>query len=315
MTYSKQFPFETIVVATDFSEQSSSALRYAQAIALCHGAKLVLVHVIDPIGYAFPTGVPSSLSADQAALKELNRVEEQLRADGIPVHSVVETGDICDLILQTIRDDGGDLLVLGTRGKTEVGRAALGAVARQLLTKANCPVLTVTPDVEPLMPWAGKWRTVLLATDFSACSLSALTAAHRIAHVQLTVLHSAAAQSDAERRHHLERLRFLAPMNESHTVPVEHVVTTGEAGPVIVDFVLKHQVDLVVLGSPATTLSEEDMQTSTVLQVISGVHCPVLCVPVPCQEKKTTTSATKAERKEIRVLEKDMATVPQAPFS
>ena len=310
MTCSKQFPFETIVVATDFSEQSSSTLRYAQAIALRHGAKLVLVHVIDPIGYAFPTGVPSALSADQAALKELNRVEERLRADGIPVHSVVETGDICELILQTVRDDGGDLLVLGTRGRTGLGRAALGEVARQLLAKTECPILTVTPDVEPLMPWAGKWRTVLLATDFSACSLSALTAAHRIAHVQLTVLHSAAAENDVERRNQLERLRFLAPMNESHTVPVEHIVTTGEAGPVIVDFVLKHQVDLVVLGSPATMLSEEDMQTSTVLQVISGVHCPVLCIPVPRQEKESATLATETEGVETRALEKDMATFP-----
>jgi len=137
-----------------------------------------------------------------------------------------------------------------------------------------------------------------------------LTAAHRIAHVQLTVLHSAAAENDVERRNQLERLRFLAPMNESHTVPVEHIVTTGEAGPVIVDFVLKHQVDLVVLGSPATMLSEEDMQTSTVLQVISGVHCPVLCIPVPRQEKESATLATETEGVETRALEKDMATFP-----
>ena len=35
MASSKQFPFETIVVATDFSENSSATLRYAQAIAVC----------------------------------------------------------------------------------------------------------------------------------------------------------------------------------------------------------------------------------------------------------------------------------------
>lgn len=300
MTCSKQFPFETIVVATDFSQKSSSTLRYAQALACRHGAKLVLVHVIDPIGYAFPLGMPSSLSADQAAREELNRVEEQLRKDGIPVHSVVETGDICDLILQTVRDHSGNLLVLGTRGKTGAGRAALGAIARQLLAKTECPILTVTSDVEPLMPWAGRWRTVLLATDFSPCSLAALTAAHRIAHVQLTVLHSSAAESDIERRNHLEQLRFFAPMNESHTVPVEHVETTGEAGQVIVDFVSKHAIDLVVLGSPETMLSEEDMQTSTVLRVISGVHCPVLCIPAPRQG--TSASGTESVE-EAAVLE------------
>jgi nucleotide-binding universal stress UspA family protein len=311
MASSKQFPFETIVVATDFSENSSATLRYAQAIARLHGATLVLVHVIDPIGYAFPKGVPRSVPADHAVREELNRIERQVLSQGIPVHSVVETGDICELILQTVHDHGGNLLVLGTRGKTGLARAALGAVARQLLARTECPILTVTPDVEPLMPWAGRWRTVLLATDFSSCSLAALTAAHRIAHAQLTVLHCSAAENDVERQIHLERLRFLAPMNESHTVPVEHVVTSGEAGKVIVDFALKHPVDLVVLGSPATILSEEDIRTSTVLQVISGVHCPVLCIPVPRQEKKSTTSATKAAREEAAAPEKVKMTGPQ----
>jgi nucleotide-binding universal stress UspA family protein len=259
----------------------------------------VLVHVIDPIGYAFPTGGPSALSVDQPARAELNRVEEQLRAQGISVHSVVETGDICELILQTVRDHGGDLLVLGTRGKTAVGRAGLGAIACQLLAKTEVPILTVTPDVEVLIPWAaGKWRTVLLATDFSTCSLAALTAAHRIAHGLLTVLHSSVTESDTEHRGHLEQLRFLAPMKESHTVPVEHIVTTGEAGQVMVDFVLKHQIDLVVLGNLATMLSEEDMHTSTVLQVISGVHCPVLCIPAPRERGKSTTPAIESEREE-----------------
>ena len=314
MTVSKQFPFETIIVATDFSEKSSSTLLYAQAVARRHGAKLVLVHVIDPIGYAFPKGVPSSLSADQAAREELHRIEEQLRIQGIPVHSVVATGNISELILRTVRDYHGDLLVLGTRGKTGAGRAALGAVARQLLAKTECPILTITPDVEPLMPWAGKWRTVLLATDFSPCSLAALSAAHRIAHVQLTVLHSAKTDSEVERRKNLERLRFLAPMNESHTVPVEHIVTSGDAGQVIVDFALKHQVDLVVLGSPSTELSEEDMRTSTVLQVISGVHCPVLCIPVVRQKSRSAGPAAQT-RPEGAVTDSAMAEFKGKPSS
>jgi Universal stress protein family len=72
-------------------------------------------------------------------------------------------------------------------------------------------------------------------------------------------------------------------------------VTSGEAGPVIVDFALTRQVDLVVLGSPATMLSEQDLETSTVLQVISGVHCPVLCIPTSRQEKNRTELATESE--------------------
>jgi nucleotide-binding universal stress UspA family protein len=279
MPISRQFPFETIVVAMDFSSKTSATLRYAQAIAQLHGAKLLLVHVIDPMAYAFPTGVPESLAADAAAREELARIEEDMRRQGIGVRSVVETGDICERILQCVRDYKGKLLVLGTRGKTEAGRVALGTIARQLLAKATCPILTVTPDAEALLPWAGQWRTVLLATDFSLASLCALFSAHRIAHEQLVVLHSSASKSKKEREVLLERLRFLAPFNESHTVPVEHFIDSGEPGEVIAKYARESHADLVVLGSPSRVLSEKDLPSSTVLQVISNVSCPVLCIP------------------------------------
>lgn len=279
MTVSHQFPFETIVVTMDFSAKSSATLRYAQTIAQIHGAKLLLIHVIDPMAFAFPNGVPESLAADQAAREELARIEEETRKRGIGVHSIVETGDICDQILQCVRDDKGKLLVLGTRGTTEAGRVALGTIARQLLAKAPCPILTITPDAESLLPWAGQWRTVLLATDFSLASLCALSSAHRIAHEQLVVLHSSDAKTRNERGILLERLRFLAPFNESHTVPVEHFIVTGEPGEVIPKYASELRADLVVLGSPSRVLSEKDIPSSTVLQVISNVSCPVLCIP------------------------------------
>jgi len=296
MTQSQQFPFETIVVAMDFSVKSPASLLYAQAIARLHGSKLVLVHVIDPIAYAFPLGAPSSLTANDSAREELDRIEKDARKQGITVHSVVETGDICDLILQTIRDYNGKLLMLGTRGKTEAGRVALGTIARQLLVKSPCPILTVTPDVEALLPWAGQWRTVVFATDFSAASLYALLSAHRIANKQLLVLHSSLTKNDHERDACLERLRFLAPFNESHTVPVEHVVASGEPGRIIAEFARKCHADLIVLGAPTRILSEEDLPTSTVLQVISGVSCPVLCIPSAVESSDTELLQKAAEQ-------------------
>jgi nucleotide-binding universal stress UspA family protein len=169
--------------------------------------------------------------------------------------------------------------VLGTRAKTGIGRAALGAVARRLLAKATCPVITVPPDSEEHLPWAGHWRHVLVATDFSAASLSALGHAQRVAYEQLMVVHAPEHVNDQDCHRYIEQLRFLAPMNESHTLPVEHVVSPGEAGRVIAEHAKKFDADLVVLGSPAVELAEEDFHTSTVLQVVSQVDCPVLCVP------------------------------------
>lgn len=271
--------FGTIVVATDLSGAASTAVRYAQAIARLYESTLVIVHAIDPVGYAFPDGAPEFAAADHAAREELRRIEEETRLEGIPVHSVMETGVIYERILQATLDHHADLLVLGTRAKTGIGRAALGTIARQLLARATCPVLTVPPDAEAHMPWAGRWRYVLVATDFSDASLLALGCAHRIAHAQLVTLHIPTSCSEREREDSLERLRFLAPFNESHTVPVEHVIAEGDAAALIAENARKFGTDLIVLGSPENELAEEDFQSSTVLRVISSVTCPVLCVP------------------------------------
>ena len=279
MNTSNRLQFNTILVATDFTATGSSALSYSQAIALRHKSALVVVHVIDPVSYAFPEGIPDYAAADQAAREELRKIEEETRQHGIPIHSMVETGIVFERILQATQDHHGDLLVLGTRAKTGIGRAALGAVARRLLAKAPCPVLTVPPNSELHLPWAGHWRNVLVATDFSAASLSALGHAQRVAYEQLMVVHAAddSVQNDCKR--YIEQLRFLAPMNESHTLPVEHIVSTGEPGKVIAEHAQHFRADLVVLGSPGFELAEEDFPSSTVLQVISQVDCPVLCVP------------------------------------
>jgi nucleotide-binding universal stress UspA family protein len=88
-------------------------------------------------------------------------------------------------------------------------------------------------------------------------------------------------------------LRFLAPFNESHTVPVEHIVAAGDAGERIVEYARKFAVDLVVLGSPEGELTEQDLYTSTVLQVVARIGCPVLCLKPPTlADSKTQVALT-----------------------
>lgn len=60
---------------------------------------------------------------------------------------------------------------------------------------------------------------------------------------------------------------------------MEDIVTAGEVGQVIAEHADRVQADLIVLGSPIDELRDEDFETTTVLQVISNVSCPALCVP------------------------------------
>jgi nucleotide-binding universal stress UspA family protein len=206
-------------------------------------------------------------------------MEEETSALGIPVHSVIESGIVCDRILDVINEHHAELLLLGTRAKTEAGRVALGTVARQLLARSRCPIMTISPDALSSLPWAGCWRRVLAATDFSPASVRALQCAHQVALRQLVLLHVRQGEHGPEDARCRERLRFLAPFNESHTVPVEHIVAFGSSGKLIAEYAEKFGADLVVLGSPENELAEENFATSTVLQVISKVKCPVLCLP------------------------------------
>lgn len=274
-----RFRFEAIVVAGDFSEYPSSALRYAEAISKVHGSRIIVAHGIDPVGYAYTHGEPETIRRDKAAHEELTRIEDETRRHGIPVHSASESGIICDRILQSVIENHADLLVLGTKATTQTGRTALGIVARRLLARTPCPMLMVSPECEAHLLSAGVWRKVLAATDFSIASLEALSYAHRVAYERLMVLHAEPCPESSGSNSCLERLRFLAPFNESHTVPIEHLVLTGNPGRVIADHANKLHADMVILGSPTDELTEEDFCSSTVLQVVSRARCPVLCVP------------------------------------
>jgi nucleotide-binding universal stress UspA family protein len=271
--------FKTILVATDLTHSGSCALEYAKKIAQLHKSTLVVVHAIDPAGFAFPEGLPRMPANDQAAREAVRKIEEETRAQGIEVHSLIETGLIYERILQAAADHRADLLVLGTRAAARAGRAALGTVARRLLASAPCPILTVPPAASANLTHVGRWERVLVATDFSAASLSALGHAQNITGGQLIVVHATADSGRERHAHHLERLRFVAPFNESHTLPVEHIVAEGEAGPIIAKEANRLRADLIVLGSPLNELTDEDLQTSTVLQVVAEASCPVLCVP------------------------------------
>lgn len=279
LTGARQFPFKTIVAATDFSAESSAALRCAQAIARRQHAMLLLVHVIDPVGYAFPEGTPPSLNRDAAAREELARIEAEVRRNGIPVHSHVETGLVCERILLSLRDHKAALLVLGTKAITGAGRVALGKVTRELLAHSPCPILTVGPD-DPSQPRDYScWNNVLAATDFSLASLSALHYAQSVAGSHLIVLHSARCGRHLECPNCLERLRFLAPFNEMHGLPVDHVVTGGDAATMIIDAAERLSPDLIVLGAPSPAHRDQSFESSTVVRVISQVPVPVLLVP------------------------------------
>jgi nucleotide-binding universal stress UspA family protein len=90
--------------------------------------------------------VPASLAAEKRGFgedlgDELNRMaipDQQIRAE-----RRLEEGDPVTHILRVARETSCDLIVMGTHGRTGLGRLVMGSVAEQVVRKALCPVLTV----------------------------------------------------------------------------------------------------------------------------------------------------------------------------
>ena len=77
----------------------------------------------------------------------------------------------------------------------------------------------------------------------------------------------------------MTRLRLLAPFNESHTLPVEHLVASGVATAAMSSVARRVHPDLLVLGAPSVAIDTGHLDDSTVYRAIIESKCPVLLVP------------------------------------
>lgn len=138
-------PLGTILHPTDFSESSEFAFRVACALARDYGARLVLLHVLPPPMVVYAGGpVPAETwPSSQEAKEKLRQLEGQ--AQRVRVESQVMEGDPVDMILRAAEETSSSLIVMGTHGRTGLGRLLLGSVAELVIRKAPCPVLSAKP--------------------------------------------------------------------------------------------------------------------------------------------------------------------------
>jgi nucleotide-binding universal stress UspA family protein len=146
------FKNRLILCPTDFSPAAAAAFELACALARDHGAGVTVLHVADP---------PVSLS--EVAESEKPGYRDSLRArlhalrpadSTVSVTPMLTDGDPTENILETARGLGCDLIVMGTHGRSGLGRLILGSVAEAVLRQAPCPVLTVKAPAPPPGPVA-----------------------------------------------------------------------------------------------------------------------------------------------------------------
>jgi nucleotide-binding universal stress UspA family protein len=141
--------FSRILVPTDFSAGSEAAWRAAQRLAGALGAELVLLHVFveTPLFFEGPFAgerVREVYASARAWVQEqIDKWAADARATGRTVRAALRTGVPYQEIVAAARDEGADLVVLGTHGRGGLDRALLGSVADRVIRTAPCPVMTI----------------------------------------------------------------------------------------------------------------------------------------------------------------------------
>ncbi|MEP6606424.1 MAG: universal stress protein [Nitrosospira sp.] len=140
-----------IILATDFSEASQNAVRYAVWMAKSLHAELKLLHVFEPNGWVVPSPYYFTPGFEQWVDASLEKTRQKGK------ESLEELAESLDMQVETIFAEGGtgkeivriatehrvDLLILGTHGYTGWNHLTIGSIAEFVVRHAACPVLTV----------------------------------------------------------------------------------------------------------------------------------------------------------------------------
>ncbi|MGD0549346.1 MAG: universal stress protein [Candidatus Bathyarchaeia archaeon] len=142
--------FSKILVGLDGSDYSLKALDFATDLAKKYQSQLVLVHVVMRQIYAINppeagvlagTAIVRELEEDGKAI--LAKGEEIVKAQGIPVETRLKQGVPAEELLRAGADEKVDLIVLGSRGLSQVRAFFLGSVSDKVSHHAKCPTLIV----------------------------------------------------------------------------------------------------------------------------------------------------------------------------
>lgn len=298
---------QRILLATDFSAGAARAQGHAVAWAKKTGAHLDILHVLE-----FQPGMDTQLPVNKMYLDQvrtqadqhLDAVLKEIGESGVSGKIHIGVGIPSQEIIDAARKLDADIVILGTRGVTGLEHVLVGSTAERVVRGAPCPVLSVhlSPQQADKAPVEGQQahisvHNILVAVDFSDCSLEALEYAILVAKAHeatLTVLHVLEPISfglDFTLRH-VEDRRQMRTRIEAWLSKMESVLTSqglkashrldgGWPADSILSRTRQQPCDLIIMGTHGRRGFSHLIGGSVAESVLRHALCPVLTVKSP----------------------------------
>jgi nucleotide-binding universal stress UspA family protein len=291
-------PWKPVVVGVDTTPESARAARLGWNIAQRAGTECRLVHVVpDYTSEVFAVVLPPNFSAVQDALMRESRssIETALRGtlpDDALRAIVLQAGRPAAVLARMAGD--AQLLVLGGKHHTALGRWLVGSTAHQVVRATETPVLVAGPSAEAL-------HRILAAVDLSSGAERTVQAAQRLAELfeaelrVLTVIEPLppvitdfgliAAQPVA-----IGADGWYRAARESFERTVWPLVQYSRAEPQVVHGTAEHEIrrevsdwraDLLVVGTHSKGPVERLLIGSVTHHLLNDLPASLLVVPVP----------------------------------
>jgi nucleotide-binding universal stress UspA family protein len=292
---------ENILVPTDFSESASCALPHALELAKQFDSRLTALHA-RVLFEDNPNRPDFSEFAEgryaEYVESELARIRHSLGKECKVKTATVRSISAAAGILNYVERNPMDAVVMGTHGRSGLGRFLLGSVAEKVVRHSCCPALTVAPHLSNYRD-NPTYSKILAAFDYSEYSVQAVRIARELAvryGAALYVLYVHAQQVHPN-CYELWKLNIIADLPELSAnlrgalsknlgeealegleVHVECGRGDGRASETIVKSAQENLVDLMVMGTHGLTGIERVLLGSTTERVVRTARCPVLTV-------------------------------------
>jgi len=143
-----------ILVPTDSSAHAQKAIDFACDLALKYGATLYVMHVVSETDvpgwvqeYIEAEGIkepPQSVYLEKIGQRIIELAEKQIKGKGVEhFESMVELGNPAEKITKFAKENDVDMIVMGSRGLSEVKGLLLGSVSHKVCNMAKCTCVTV----------------------------------------------------------------------------------------------------------------------------------------------------------------------------
>lgn len=140
-----------ILAPTDLSKLSRPAVRHAMEMGMEQGAEVMVYNIISEDGEWF--GNDDRLNPASAFLpRQKARLHEFIKENfadmigKVKITEEVEAGVPYNKIVKKAEDEGADLIVMSTHGRTGIEQIMLGSVTAKVIARAACPVLSIRPE-------------------------------------------------------------------------------------------------------------------------------------------------------------------------